>query len=273
MRRRSLMSVVSILVFSFFLFGCGEETTEPENGQPDSPPVPDPGTMSMDLSNLSESGQALRQPEGLCHAGSAILVGVANTAVFVYTVVPRVALIAALVQQPEWTPPATWTWSYPVETQLDTASVELVATVPDSLRVQWGMTVSGTRHDLEDFLWVSGESMLDASEGHWLLYDPNLPVAEQEALRIEWVFDATDDRSLDFLNVNTSSEGVGDTLSYSISGSDAMVSYHDVDNGVTRVEWDVDVGNGEFHGAQGDSCCWGAAPTYPNVECDEAPAK
>jgi len=261
-------SLVLLTVLSVGLSGCGDEAADPGDGARAAPQIPDSGTMYMSLANLSQSGPGVRDPEGLCHAGSAFLVGVANTAVFVHTALPRLALIAALVQPFEWTPPATWTWSYPVETETDTAFVELTATIPDSLGVLWEMRVSGTQHELDEFLWVSGESNLLAGEGHWLLYDANLPEGAQEALRIEWIFGAMDDRSLDFLNVNTSSDALGDTLSYAILGSSAMVRYHDIGEGVTRVDWDVDVGDGEFHGAGGDSCCWGAAPTYADIDCE-----
>lgn len=266
--RSILLSMCALLL----VFGCGDETTGPENtdGTEKAFPytLPDSTTMELDLSHLSGGAKPCQDATGLCHAVSAFAVGYANAVVFAYTAIPRLAFIAALTQPATWVPPSTWVWDYTIEAREDTARIELTGTVPDTTAMDWEMRISGTRMDLDRFLWVSGQSLLDATEGHWILYDPNLPAAEQEALRVEWLNQAMYDRALSFVNVNTNHEGFGDTLSYTLTGNNAQVRFQDIDTGTTWVEWDTGTGEGRLYGAQGDSCCWGPGPHYADTGCE-----
>jgi len=228
--------------------------------------IPDSATFEPDLSGLA-SEEKHADPAGLCHAVSAFAVGWANSAVFIHTAIPRLAFIVALLQPVSFEAPDTWKWAYTVEAPLDTAVVELQAIVNSGVSIDWEMRFSGTRQNLDRFLWVSGESLVQAGEGFWLLNEATQTGSTTEALLINWRYTAFDERTLQFINVKPTAEAFGDTLHYSIDGTDAFVRYHDIDHGITLVDWDVDIGDGFLVNAQGDTCCWGPAPQRADIPC------
>jgi hypothetical protein len=77
-----------------------------------------------------------------------------------------------------------------------------------------------------------------------------------------------DNRDLDYFNVLERSTTYGDSLSYSVHGTTAEVRLHDVsDDKMSSAIWDTEEGSGMFIGASGDTCCWGPAPQFQDVDC------
>jgi hypothetical protein len=206
---------------------------------------------------------------GLCHSFASVAVLWTNTAVVLFTGLPTLAFLEALTHEPVWYPTATWTWAYTLPGQGTPTTVELSATLVGATQLDWEMLVSGTANQYDRFQWVTGSSRTDAASGHWILYDHRVPAEHVQALRIEYSRRAMDDRDLDYFNVLESSPGVGDSLSYSVHGTTAEVRLHDVsEDKMSAAVWDTEEGSGIFIGANGDSCCWGPAPAFEDIECD-----
>ena len=246
--------------------GGGTITVHPNAAYPYGTPFD--GTLEPELDQLSEGALAPEMP-GLCHGLAAVSVAWANTTVFFFTGLPTVVFLEALTHRPVWYPPDTWLWAYTMPSGSGWVTVELYATLTGATEIDWEMLISGTVLSYNRFQWVTGVSQTDATSGHWILYDHRTPAVETEALRIDWSRRAQDDRDLVYLNILTSSEGYGDSLRYSIRGDSAEVRLDDVsEDTFTRVQWDVEVGSGKLTGANGDSCCWGPAPAYADIDCE-----
>ncbi|MBD3236463.1 MAG: hypothetical protein GF330_07155 [Candidatus Eisenbacteria bacterium] len=245
----------------------GTITVHPNAAYPYQTPFE--GTLEPDLGALQEEAVAQGAPAGTCHFWASVAVTWTNSAVIVFTGVPTLAFLGALTHTPVWFPPSTWLWAYTIPWGSGLATVELYATLDGATEIDWQMLISGTMQEYDRFEWLTGTSLTDATGGDWLLYDHRYPDTHTEALRIDWERYAQDDRELLYRNVLASSETYGDSLRYAIDGAEASVRLDDVSEGThARVVWDVETGAGRFIGASGDSCCWGPAPEYDDIDCE-----
>jgi hypothetical protein len=220
------------------------------------------------VSDLGTSA-TIQAISGTCHFWASVVATWTSAAVFVFTGLPTAAFLAALTEYPVWVTPATWIWSYTVPWGGSSAAlIELKATLSEFTYLDWEMHVSGTIQQYDRFQWVSGRSRTDAIEGHWLLYDYRFPDTPTQALRIDYARRAADDRDLSYHSVLAGSASVGDSLNFSVRGTESVGFLHDVSDGSSvGVVWDSADGHGRFIGAGGDSCCWGPAPTYADITC------
>lgn len=243
-----------------------EITVHPNAAYPYATP-PFRGTLETDVTQLGESALAAA-PSGFCHGLASTVVTWTSSAVFIFTGVPSAAFVVALTHEPVWVPPATWIWAYTVPWGSSTAMIELYATLSGATHLDWEMYVSGTIQQYERFQWVTGRSRTDAIEGYWQLYDFRTPTAATPALRVEFARRAMDDRDLSYHNILTTSTSYGDSLACTVRGTENTGRLYDVSAGTSiRVVWDTLDGHGRFVAAGGDSCCWGPAPSYADVDC------
>jgi len=227
--------------------------------------MPDSAVFTPTLTHLGTDETMAALVPGTCHLASVIGVAWCNSVVFLYTVVPTLAFVAALTTPAVWIPPTTWQWNYTVEDAEVMLQAEVVAAREE---VDWEMRISGTNLALDEFLWVSGTSAFNAGDGHWILNDATAAPVENPGLRVEWQYSAMDDRQLNYINVLETSEAYGDSLIYTVDGTSASVHLHQVTEGVTDVEWDLETGSGQLTNTEGSTCCWGPAPAYLDEDCD-----
>lgn len=226
-------------------------------------------TLAPDLSQLGEGALLASGPAQSCHFLASTVVLWTDVVVFAFTGLPTVAFAEALTRTPVWIFPATWIWAYTVPWGTSYATIELNGTLVEVTEIDWTMLVSGTMQGLTRFSWVTGHSNTDGHSGSWTLYDIRVPQTQTEALRIDWSRAAQDEVDLNYHNILATSDTYGDSLNYSLDGTLAAVALHDVSEGTsTRVHWDTLTGDGKLIGAAGDSCCWGPAPTFSDVDCD-----
>ena len=74
--------------------------------------------------------------------------------------------------------------------------------------------------------------------------------------------------TLTFENRNDDSDGNGDELVYDANNDDLAVSFYDAsENATLTVAWSKSTGAGQLTDLQGETCCWGPHPSYPDVQC------
>jgi hypothetical protein len=231
--------------------------------------TPFEGTLEPDLDALQMEKSSLTAPAGTCHFWASVAVTWTNAAVIVFTGIPTLAFLNALTRAPVWLPPDTWRWAYTVPWGSGLATVELYATLDGATEIDWRMLISGTMQSYDRFEWVAGSCLTNATAGYWTLYDHRSSGSQIEALRIDWEREAQTERDIVYQNILVGSETYGDSLYYSIHGDDVAVRLNDVsEETFARIFWNVEDGAGRFIGASGDSCCWGPAPLYDDIDCE-----
>ncbi|GAB4377663.1 MAG: hypothetical protein Kow0075_06570 [Salibacteraceae bacterium] len=165
--------IAIVLILSTTLISCKKDEIPP---QPDLPPE---NAFVNDFSGFGES--ASRSQEAFAFA--ALNVAVWNTLLYLNLVVPVTAWYAVREVDPVWNKTyKAWIWSKTFNLPSGNYVAELRATVSQS-NVIWEMVVSKDG-GFQNFLWYSGVSDIDASEGKWLLYkNPSDPI---EYIEIEW---------------------------------------------------------------------------------------
>ncbi len=179
---KSIVVCMSVLlVFT----ACEKTDITPATNAVELPPYE---TMAMDFSDFegnTPSGKyaANKAPNGNW-LFSRIVVGYWNSALFTTLAVPVASFKAAFSHQPELIADNVWQWSYSV----DGFSAEYTARLTAELMgdvIEWKMYVSKQGTDpFEEFIWFTGESRRDGSQGHWVLNQSH--DRPNAMLRVDW---------------------------------------------------------------------------------------
>ena len=180
-------------------------------------------------------------------------------------VVPGTAIALALSQEPT-EEGGVWTWS--VDVGASTIDLDVTAGLAQGWDVD--LFVTNPNEGLDRFRWVAGDSNLAATDGTWMLHDPELPASNTEALAIEWNYVSDTDRSLAYVVRNTESPEFGDSLTLTIAGTTASLQYVDADSPsiAAEIRWDESgAGQIEVPGFNsGVAACWNTS--FENTPCE-----
>ncbi len=257
------------------LASCSEDRkkqTEPDPNEPFPYSVPSVATMQVNTEDLGPT--SLPAETGLCHAVSAIVVAWVDTNVRLRLAIPVAVYASCVMTTPAYLGDDRWRWTAEGGQGADEATGELTAHVVSATRIDWEMRISGTIRGLDHFLWVGGTSDPAAGSGVWRYFDPLSLQAPKELVRCTWSQSALvgGDTEVAFLNVDVSSPNVGDQLRYRIIEYQASILFRNAAEAEsTEVSWSLLTGEGRAISAPGDTCCWGARPSYPDLDCPHDP--
>lgn len=252
--------------------GCSDDDEKPTGPDPRTPfphAQPTAATMEVDVQDLEAPG-AFAAPQGICHAWTTVVVAWVNLNVQVRLAIPAAALGACGQQPSIYLGDQTWRWTASGGQGTGAWTAELTARVVSASRVDWAMRISGTPLGLDRFLWFEGYADVGADEGMWTYYDPRGAQPTNGVVECTWSLpsDAEADRTLEFENVDETGAEFGDLLQYELADSIATISYFDASaQATTEARWDLSDGSGGTTNAQGQTCCWGPRPLYPDVAC------
>lgn len=251
------------------LAGCGKEPNAPIAPSSQAPSLPPAASMKFDFSFFERNGGMALAALPAGAEGTQLRshwINAVTRVVFLNLTVadlfstPVAALNAALSQTPVLGDDGWYTWVYTVSEQGRTITLRLRGRV-DGAIVTWRMyaTDSAATPAMTDFLWFTGESRLDNSNGHWIFNDrreaKTVPVA-----RIDWTANSETKRSLAFSNVESGSADLGDRLEYRLDGAIVSVTFHDQsENKDADITWNETTGTGslmvpDYNG--GERACW-----------------
>ena len=222
------------------LAGCVDNTVE-SNGD-DPPELPPDSSMTMDFSAFGggKMAPATTAPgkNFQAAAGRVLILDV----MVILTLAPPVALFkSAQTAVPVEQPDGSWDWNYEVQFLGQTYEADLIGEL-EGFKTVWSMNVTNLNRPipLNYFEWYYGEAALNNMSGEWHFFDPATPDEQNEVAVIEWEIENNGDGQIKYTNTNERGVNVGDTLSYSVSGTTAtIVFYNASENMVADIEWDL----------------------------------
>lgn len=260
-----LFAVASLLM----VVACSnDKDNSPDPATPFPYARPSVATMQMNVTDLEQV--TTLTPTGVCHALSALAVAWINANVAVRLVIPAAAVDACFHQVPVYLGDDSWRWTAAGGLGLQAWTAEMTGHARSENQIDWAMRISGTALQLDRFLWFDGPSDTAARSGIWHYYDPASPGTSRELVSCMWSLPLPldTDRELEFENVATGTAGFGDLLRYELADSIADISlYLASEETTSRAHWDLRDGLGLAVSAGGDTCCWGARPTYLDIDC------
>ncbi|MBD3336533.1 MAG: hypothetical protein GF355_13555 [Candidatus Eisenbacteria bacterium] len=284
MMLRSKMLVL-LIILTAITWGCGEDSTGPQSGDPEAPALPPPASLQLGFDLFAEVGLQAGTPPGAAaqpefqtrwnFLNAAVRVAVLNLVTTAIVAPPAAAFEAAIHSQPSYIGDATFVWIYTwVNGQGREVEIRLRGVLLDQA-VDWELRVSDNQADppLEQVVWFTGLSDFGNDEGFWILNDivDGEPV---EAARIDWQVDAEDDRRLSFENIYAGHEDLGDTLSYSQEGTVITIEFFDASEDIVAdITWDEVTGAGSLQVPDyndGERACWDE--DQYDIECPADPA-
>ncbi len=265
---RSNIAILFGLLVLVACLSCSDDDKPTTNLNPPFPHTLIPvETMMMDVTDLSSETAPAKS--GACHFLSASIVTWVNANVMVRTALPALAIASCLANESDYIDYIVWEWGTSGGSGEDAWTATLTGTVagPDSL--YWAMQIDGTSQDFTDFLWFEGISNFTATAGSWSYFDPDSPNEPSVLILSNWAVElGTENKLVNFINVDHLDDGFQDTLTYLISENQASVSFLDFSaQGTTTVAWDLETGAGTTTSMAGESCCWGDRPTFDDVDC------
>ena len=246
----------------------GKNPVQPDPARPFPFARPTVATMQMDLEDLQRGSP--KAPPRVCHALSAAAVAWVNLNVVVRLAVPVSAFSACLNQPSVYIGDETWRWTASGGIAPQAWTAELTGHDAGEGVEDWSMRISGTARNLDRFLWFNGTCDTAAHAGAWHYYDPAGLPAQTEVIRCDWSLPAIPGEAqvVQFENVGPGHADLGDRLRYEVVSYTASVTYEDANPvASTIVRWDLRNGAGTAISAQGDTCCWGVRPFFPDTVC------
>jgi len=239
---------LTITMFSFFLTSCDTST---ENDD-DPPEIPPESTLIMDYSDFSGPAQLSKSSnssETLTRDNwnwAALNVAVWNTVLKVTLIIPVAAFRHALNQVPEQQENGSWNWEYDFMVFNVTHHALLNGEIVGD-EVVWKMYITKDTY-YTDYLWYSGTSKINGSEGTWLLnLNPSDPVPFLDILWHRNVADGTAD--IKYTNVIPGGQENGGFIFYGITNSMEYDRFYDIYNkgadNHTDIEWNYAMKHGQ----------------------------
>jgi len=224
------------------LIGCSEDGDDDEDETAEAPQLPPDASMTMDFSAFGGDKMAPSDdPPGANFVNAAGRVIILNVAVIINLAPSVIVFKAASNTIPVQEDDGSWTWSYTAEYLIHTFEANLNGRM-EGFGTLWSMRVSCDTLDvpIENFEWYTGEVKLNNSSGSWQFFDHKTPDAAKEIGTIEWEVEDKDTSNLIFSNTDPDSPDLGNTLTYSIDGTTAEISFYTASDDLTaKITWDT----------------------------------
>ncbi len=235
--------------------GCGDNTTPEPFG------LPPTEAMSLDLSLFGGVLVAPSIAEGASHfAVAAGYVSEANLAIGIPIATPLQLLknardTAAIISES-----GSQIWEYSLDLSGTTYQIRLEG-ILDNTNIQWQLYVSNAALDLEDFLWIEGQSALDNKGGRWYFKSHQ----ESKTLVLaEWTVSESREFEAIFTRQDRDSDSYGSMLTYRRSpgpqGDILSLFLQDAMGRSAEISWNSLSSAGYIRSADynnGDKSCWG----------------
>ncbi|MFW5707837.1 MAG: hypothetical protein ACOCX0_07120 [Bacteroidota bacterium] len=231
----SLLLIIVSLVLAP-LAGCEKD----DEGTP--PQLPPPSSFNIDFSDFTEETKSQYANDTYIHRGYALLnVAVWNTIIQLHLAIPVAAFNEAFNHTPVPQADGSWLWSYDVEVGINTFTANLYA-MNNGNTVEWSMYISKTgQNPYTDFLWFSGISHLDRTQGEWTLYkspNENIPY-----VGIEWFTNGDENAEITYTNIVPDGPENGGYIKYGRTAEVPYNAFYDIFNkgedNLTEIEWDT----------------------------------
>ena len=274
-RLLALVTIAAIVAATFP--GCGSDDggTGIEYTAPDLPPM---STFLMDFSDFGGGRYAdlVADAQGWDEsvtrhnwswATSNVLVW--NGLIIFGLAIPVAAFLEAFNHEPVRQPDGAWLWDY--NFTVDVIHLAEFYGKIEGDEVVWEMHIS-REGAYTDFVWYSGRSALDGSEGTWTLnQDPDNPAP---MIGIEWHMDVeAETADIKYTNIVPDGPENGGYIFYGVTGEEPYDAFYDIYNigqdNHTMIEWDLTDEDGRVSDPNrfGDTDwhCWDTL--HDDVEC------
>jgi hypothetical protein len=181
-----LLSLLLVIIIPLAISGCKKDASHP------APELPPQSSFIVDFSDFSSNLKSsaglsdLKSTETLTNfQTAAVMVAYWNTILSLYTAIPVACFKEAFNHKASYTSANTWEWKYNLSLGSKNISSQLQAVLlTDS--VQWKMTISVTGDSLsiDNFVWFTGTSRLDGTQGYWVLNES--PASDNPLFVIDW---------------------------------------------------------------------------------------
>jgi hypothetical protein len=183
-----------------------------------------------------------------------------NTLITLGFAIPVAAFLEAFAHEPVRQPDGAWLWDY--NFTVDVIHLAELYGKVDGDEVVWEMYIS--REDAyTEFLWFSGRSHLDGSEGTWTInQDPYNPIP---MIGVLWHIDSEGGTAdIKYTNVVPDGPENGGYIHYGVTSGTPYDAFYDIYNkgkdNHTYIEWNLDLENGRVkdpdHFDDSDWHCW-----------------
>jgi hypothetical protein len=254
--------LLSLLVTGVFVFGgCAAEEEPPELPQVSSISANLEGPASAPL--MARNANPALAGDYQNFANAWVRVSVVQVVAVALVAVPAAVIGAALSQEPR-KDGELWRWS--VTALGATADLQVGLGLVDG----WDVELRITNANLTDYLWVEGNFATILTSGTWVVHNPELAAGADSALEISWTATSEEDYSLSYSNVDSSHEGFGDVMSFSVLGTSATLVFEDASEPtqVATIQWDIIGLDGSIQVPlynEGNVACWDGL--FVNATC------
>lgn len=212
MKTMSKLSVALLALVMVFSVSC--EKTNDTVQSDETAELPPFETMAVDFSDFLDNSSSNKAALNANKPGTnwlypRIVVGFWNTALFTTLAVPVASFKGAFAHEAEVIADNKWQWAYSVDGFASAYTARLTGELTNGV-VVWEMYVTKAGVGaFDEFLWFTGESATDGSNGYWVLNQsaerPNAMLridwerADDEIgnIRYTWVRDLKDDDTAD----------------------------------------------------------------------------
>jgi hypothetical protein len=270
---KRIPALLLALALTVFTAACSQDEESPSNpaAENEAPELPPADVMAVDLETFdgaeaqgsskvkttdeptpSDSSNYVVAKATAIAVNSAVLAGIAPAAV---------AFAGAFLVQPVEQEDGSWLWSYQAVYSEWVLDLQLTGKREGSETV-WALRVStdDTNPALVDYLWYEGRCPYVPITGYWQFYDPTVPEAPVQLLRLEWSRASAVERSATFTVNRPGGNSEGDRLEYAQDGSAALMQYHDASAAMTwDVQWNIETEAGSVivpYYSRGERACW-----------------
>jgi len=261
--------IVSVLVVAqLSLVSCSDDPASSK--PPQQPALPPAASMTLDLGAFNSSLPKTAAQPGLNFINAAARVAIINATVVIVLSVPAAVFAAAASQTPTLGSDGKYHWQYTTSVNGNSFTANLAGSVDLSTQESvWEMRISSTAASLNNFLWYEGRAKLNGSSGNWDFYDPAQPNIKAGVLHLDWTYASATDATLSFEVVKDGAPEEGDTLDYTVAGTNIKIVLVDASPAQTvEISWDRMTTAGyliapDYNG--GAKACWDS--TRADVAC------
>ncbi|MEX0822990.1 MAG: hypothetical protein WD008_01300 [Balneolaceae bacterium] len=273
MKKSELFIWILVVTITLLVTGCTEDSTSgvddidddiDDTEEPmESPVVPEATPAEIDLSYFQENSvefqeqyAAFLEASGYAQAASGSLMGGLSFG--------EVFFGLAESSEAEFSN-GEWEWTYTFSEQGETITLRLTAAeVTDG--IEWSMYISGNfgefNQNVDEFLFISGFTASDRSEGNWSYYYPE--GGETPVMSYQW--EVTSETEYTFTSTIIDPDNGNEfVISYTRTGAENTLNYtgDDLNNDI-EVYWNTDTMTGYIDNGE-EIRCWD--DTFAETAC------
>lgn len=209
---------------------------EPVEDIPNAPQLPPTSSLVMDFNdNLFGTGKT-EGTEGDNLNFAAASIGIWNTILTIQMAIPVAAFVHAFDYEADYAD-GTWTWAYDYNFGFVQHSARLEGRIVGD-DAHWSMFIS-KNGEYTDFLWFTGISALDGTDGTWALNaNPNAPTA---FIAIDWANPGDGTQTIRYSNAIVGNPDNGSYIEYGVnSAADLDAHYHiysSAQDNLLEIQW------------------------------------